>query len=134
MGVADIRSHQLDKLLPLGFSNHKLRSLFFLQEVEGLYHLAALHVSKCTDLILERMRRFRQLQSHFPLLGLLYFPSTETCHSKLVSLTRHHVEQNQWGDEKCHLTGNHRPLEGSLDCFLLGDALKQTEGKTKDGI
>lgn len=65
VGVTGIRSHQLDKLLPSGFSDHKLCSLLFLQQVEGLYHLAALHVSELSDLILEGGWGFRQLQAPF---------------------------------------------------------------------
>lgn len=67
MGIAGVRSHQLDQLLPSGFLHHKLLSLLLLQEVEGLDHLAALHVGEFTDLILERAPGVRQLQVPFPL-------------------------------------------------------------------
>lgn len=66
MGIAGVRSHQLDQLLPPGFPNNELLSLLFLQEVESLDHLAALHVGEFTDLVLERASGVRQLKAPFP--------------------------------------------------------------------
>lgn len=66
VGIAGVRSHQLDQLLPAGLPNHKLLSLLFLQQVEGLDHLAALHVGEFTDLVLERALGVRRLQLPSP--------------------------------------------------------------------
>lgn len=78
------------------------------------------------------MRRFRQLQSHFPLFYLISL--AQRCKRNkfgvILDMMYNNNKKNLWGD-KCHLMGSHRTLEEITGLLTVGRCIETNRREDK---